>query len=359
MNTPEESKVPVTMQRVADAAGLSRAAVSYALRNHPRIPADTCQRVQALAEAMGYHRNAYVSALMSQLPTRGARSDLAVLGLLVENAQAESMSRISFYREVFAGMDAQALRLGYRVQRLIYGSGALTLKRIRQIVHARGIRGMIVAPLPVGEHRLDFMFQGLACSSIGHSLTDPEIFRVGVNHGQGLTLVWQELRKLGYRRPGLILPEDFIGRTQHGYLGAYLALQLTDPGVTRLPVCILPGATFDAEAIRGWVRTHKPDCVIGAQRELLTLLREVSAVPETVGFVNLALSDQTDVAGLREPDHELGVGAVNQVVAQLHRGEAGVPPSPQTLLMKCRWVPGLTVRARSPQRGFCLTVSAT
>ena len=41
------------MQDVADRAGVSRAAVSLALRNHPSLPVATRERIQALAEGSG------------------------------------------------------------------------------------------------------------------------------------------------------------------------------------------------------------------------------------------------------------------------------------------------------------------
>jgi DNA-binding LacI/PurR family transcriptional regulator len=53
------------MQDVADRAGVSRAAVSLALRNHASIPLQTRARIQRLAEEMGYRKNPLVSALMT------------------------------------------------------------------------------------------------------------------------------------------------------------------------------------------------------------------------------------------------------------------------------------------------------
>src|SRR5260221_13204328 len=56
-----------TMQQIADAAGVSRMAVSLALRNSPKISKATADRIRKLADDFGYRPKPMVSALMTQL----------------------------------------------------------------------------------------------------------------------------------------------------------------------------------------------------------------------------------------------------------------------------------------------------
>ena len=63
----------VTLQDVADRAGVHRSTVALALRDHPRIPAATRTRLRALATQLGYRQNPLVAALM-----RSRRSGRAV-----------------------------------------------------------------------------------------------------------------------------------------------------------------------------------------------------------------------------------------------------------------------------------------
>jgi LacI family transcriptional regulator len=52
----------VTLQDIAEATGLSRSAVSLALRGHSRISAGTRQRVLVeMAEKLGYRPNAEIA----------------------------------------------------------------------------------------------------------------------------------------------------------------------------------------------------------------------------------------------------------------------------------------------------------
>src|ERR1051325_9261392 len=76
----EKSSNP-TMQRIADAAGVSRMTVSLALRNHPRISAATRERIRQVAERLGYHPDPEVSKLMAYLRRAKPAKHARVLGL--------------------------------------------------------------------------------------------------------------------------------------------------------------------------------------------------------------------------------------------------------------------------------------
>ena len=49
--------VHITMAQIAEEAGVARATVSYALREHPKIPLATATRVRKAAERLGYRPN--------------------------------------------------------------------------------------------------------------------------------------------------------------------------------------------------------------------------------------------------------------------------------------------------------------
>jgi len=54
----------VTMRQVATRAGVHSTTVSLALRNHPSLPVETRERLQALAKEMGYRPDPMLGALM-------------------------------------------------------------------------------------------------------------------------------------------------------------------------------------------------------------------------------------------------------------------------------------------------------
>jgi len=57
----------VRMRDVADAAGVSIAAVSLALSGNTRIPVETRERIVSLAQQMGYRPHAGARALRTEI----------------------------------------------------------------------------------------------------------------------------------------------------------------------------------------------------------------------------------------------------------------------------------------------------
>src|SRR4051812_9322431 len=55
------------MKTIAAEAGCSVMTVSLALRNHPRIPRDTQERIQGVASRLGYRSNPMVASLMTHI----------------------------------------------------------------------------------------------------------------------------------------------------------------------------------------------------------------------------------------------------------------------------------------------------
>ena len=54
-----------TMADIARKAGVHVTTVSLALRNHPRLPASTRERIQALAKELGYVPDPFLRALVT------------------------------------------------------------------------------------------------------------------------------------------------------------------------------------------------------------------------------------------------------------------------------------------------------
>lgn len=66
MTDPKPRRTKVTLQDVADAAGVSKATASLALRNHARISAPTRARVRDAVESLGYVYNQRAASLRTR-----------------------------------------------------------------------------------------------------------------------------------------------------------------------------------------------------------------------------------------------------------------------------------------------------
>src|SRR5579862_415818 len=100
-------KPVVTLRMVAAGANFHPSTVSLALRNDPRLPAETRRRIHEVARRMGYAPNPLVSALMSQVTKRkvGYRGTLAYLHTL---APKDSRFGYRVYRNYRAGAGRRA-----------------------------------------------------------------------------------------------------------------------------------------------------------------------------------------------------------------------------------------------------------
>ena len=100
---PVSSKGIVTIKDVAARARLSAAAVSYALRDHPKVGPETRARVQAIAQTLGYKPNPRVATLMAHIrraQLRDAGEQIAFVWMHTTKAQAAGDP---FLRKVIAG----------------------------------------------------------------------------------------------------------------------------------------------------------------------------------------------------------------------------------------------------------------
>src|SRR5882757_9576940 len=171
-----------TMQQIADAAGVSRMAVSLALRNSPKISAPTTARIRQLADELGYRPNPMVSALMTQL--RQARdvkkpSVIAyVTAFPTEGGWRRPGPSVAFHE----GARQRAGELGYTLEEWWLRRPGMTERRFCEILNTRDIHGMIVAPLPAGSGELEFDWAHFAAASISYSLPAPELNRVSNDH---------------------------------------------------------------------------------------------------------------------------------------------------------------------------------
>jgi len=341
------------MWMVAQKAGVSKVTVSLSLRNHPSIPESTRRRIRKLARDMGYRTNPLVSALMAQLHTRRNSTVSPLLGLILDERDAAIYRRVPFYADLLTGARQRAAHLGYELE-----DSYLTMEKkaaavLSRRLHAKNVRGVIIAPLfqPAGECPLPL--GGFACCALGYSLHAPEIHRVAPNYPQTMRLVWSKLRERGYRRPGFISSLDNLKRTYFERLGAFTAQQAAHPELAAIPPLIFKKCSDDCvdeclAELLAWFHRHRPDVLVFPPWFLLGKLRQQLRIPEQAGVI---LADaEPGWAQAKEGALQIGAAAVDMVLAQIHRNETGVPPSPKTMAINSIWVEGFSLPPR-PENG--------
>ncbi|MDR1279825.1 MAG: LacI family transcriptional regulator [Opitutaceae bacterium] len=341
---------PLSIRDLAARLGISRSAVSMALRNHPRVSAATRQRVQAEAARLGYRPNAMVTALMAQIRTRRVKRSGEVIAFLTAWHNADEWRKRTPFLGTFEGASEQAERLGFRLEPCWLGPLGSDSRRVARILRARAVRGVIIAPMPLDLGVLELDWERQLTVAIGYSFAQQTLHRVNHNQFNIMLSCYENLRRLGHRRIGLAIPRESDDRVHHFWMaGFYTAQQIH--GDEPLPVLWLDD-WHDRPDLRKqymrWYRAHKPDAVLGIlpDNPLRWMREEGVRVPARTSYASLDL-DRTqigEVAGVLQSVEAVGAAAVDLVVSGLNRNEHGIPENPKLLLMDGVWRDGATAQ---------------
>ena len=326
-------------KEVAKALGITQAAVSLALRGSRRISADMRKKVCDTAEQLGYHPNSYLTVLMSNIRNGKTLNEKGAIGLLIEARSQKDWYEVETYRVFHQGVLQRSRELGFHAESFFMKAPGMQASRIEQILQARGITGIILAPPYHGNLSLGLHWERYAAIGVGFGWEKQELNLVGYDHIQNYMTAFNELRRQGYKRIGTALADAFVSGSRRGikwYTG-YLECQNSIEKNNRIPVFAHiyppPGGNFHARleeplvsAFRKWVLKWKPDAIIslvGIEKEWLNLMG--LNVPQDIGIACLARPPGSDYAGIEDKGSMIGAIAVEMVTAQIARNEFGPP----------------------------------
>ena len=117
----------------------------------------------------------------------------------------------------------RAHELGYEAQKFVLSDPMNEWESLLRVLRSRGIRGVMLAP----RVRYDEAFPKVATEAfcfvtIGYSVRLEGIHRVSTNQYLDMLRHVGELKKLGYHRPGLWVPESADGRVNQQFSAGYL-----------------------------------------------------------------------------------------------------------------------------------------
>lgn len=337
---PHHLPTPVTLSAIAQRAGVSLATVSYALRKHPKISAETQAAVLRAAEELGYRPNPRVASLMAHI--RGGRAGAArerLAFVWVHTTRRESRES-SFLRSVFAGARQRAAQLGFSLEEFWTADEGMTDRRLGQILRARGIVGVVLSPVTSAEATvtLDWDWGCFASAVIGNVSWTPELHHAGHHHFLGMRLALAELARLGLVRPAAVIERSAHERSKHAWAAAFL----THHRDTRsAPELIRVAGVDEFAATAAWLRSCGADSLLVSASALLAnpVLRPAC---RRLGLPIFTLhweeGTAADLGGVDQCYDRVAGHAVDLVATQLNTNETGVPELPCLMLFPGRWV---------------------
>jgi DNA-binding LacI/PurR family transcriptional regulator len=338
----------VTMKSIAAQAGVTQATVSMSLANNPRIPPATRERIQAIAKKLGYQPNPYVSTLMRIRRAGKPLKDKPALALVCAMRTADGWRNhtAATIRQMREGALERATMRGYRAQEFWLHRDGMSNERFSEMLHARGIQGLLLSPLGDGDPTPTLRWEYFASVCLSVPLPSLTVTTVCNDHYFSSLQAVRECHRRGYRRPGVVLrrihESRFQGRWQAGVLAAghmLPDLKLTEP---------LYIDDFKAAGpIIRWLKKEKPDVIISPGGPMLNdiLTRAGRKIPDDIGTVWLACPTlDNPISGIWQNGRMIGALAVDTLISQVERHERGLPEQATTLMVEGKWNEGRTVR---------------
>ncbi len=315
----------VRLKDIAKEARLSVSAVSMALNNDVTMSDRTIERVKGVAREMGYVPDPALSALSAYRTKLKVHTHFSVIGMVTNWRTRDGWSGKANQKEVIRGAKERAMDLGYTLQVFWAREEGASPKRFSQILRARGIRGIILAPFEDNDEALDMDWNQFSVVTISRPSRYTSFHHVVQNPYMDLLNCWDKLRERGSSRVGLVLQDDIASRWSYQWEAAHLfSSTLGVPERDRIPTLRLDGVN-DGIAIKEWLEKHRPQAVISRCKSFLDVARSLGLrIPEDLGYVTLnANNDIPSAAGIRHRRDALGAMAVDVLNSLLHRNHTG------------------------------------
>jgi DNA-binding LacI/PurR family transcriptional regulator len=338
-----KSKRPPSMQDVALAAGVHQTTVSRALRNDLRLPTATRQRIQALAEKLGYRPHPLVSALIalrrSRRPSR-TYATLAFVSLTDDLGEAGEQQLL--------GARKAAERHGYALERFVVDPARLSEKRLSSILITRNISGLLIAPFPQAQGHFDFEWDKFCTVVLEFTFTSPAFDRVVHDSYSGMRRIMKECRERGFRRVGVTLSTVANERTELMNVAGYWAEQKADNFFVSIPPLIQD--TWNTDDFERWNGRHGPEVIVTSNVFVNQVETRSQALQSdqtgTLQLINVNAFPSKHVSGIVQDHASIGAMAMSLLIEKIIRNDRGIPELRKTTLTPGRWFEGTTLRER-------------
>lgn len=340
----------VTLQQIAQTAGVSAMTVSRVMHHSPRVSAKTRERVQQAIESLGYQPDPHLARMMTIVRGRKKSRVRAVIAVIRETVPKDALQSSTYQYVPIEDIRRRASQHGYHAEEFWLGKDGLDPARLVGILQARGIEGIIVSPQSSQMLCAQLDYAPFAAATFGFGLTQPSLHRAAGNMNLGIQLAVKELQARGYQRIGLAVTQWVDHRAEGAYSGAMLHVQQAIPLVQRVPVLLFPHNDFSRcrKEFMEWMLSERPDALITFDQHVPDWLQKMGLrVPEDIGLVvhdwTLAMKGY---AGIYQRRDHVAAAGVDLVATQLLQNESGVPEVPRQILIPPEWIEGPSVRAR-------------
>lgn len=340
----KKSKTP-TIRDIADRIGMSKSAVSLALRNDPRVAKKTRERVLEAAQQMGYTRNPTLAHLMAELRNSRVTTIQATLAAINCSPNPDIFAWHTF-RDFRDGATQRASQLGYGTDAFWLFEKDMRIERIMQILRARNIAGILffgATNVDVLHDAYESLWSAFPAAAVGLVKTDPPLACVACDHFQTAKEAVEQALHLGYKRPGLMIEPGLDGLVDKRFSGGFLAGIAALPRNRQLPVHA--SDLIHEVDFKRWFKRYRPDVILTVHDVAHGWLVDMQVeIPREVGLIHLDWhEDLGKWTGMKQNNLAVGSSVVDLVVNKIHNNDRGAQATPAVTLIESHWIEGETL----------------
>jgi DNA-binding LacI/PurR family transcriptional regulator len=188
----EQRRGRVTIRDIAERAGVSKGAVSYALNGQPGVSDATRERIVSIAEELGWYPNRAARALSA------ARADAC--GLVLARP-ARTLALEPFFMEFIAGVESELARETIALTIQLVEDVREEINVYRRWWGEHRVDGILMVDLRVADPRVDELARlGLPAVVVGGPVENGSLPAVWHDEGGVVVEAVQYLAALGHRR---------------------------------------------------------------------------------------------------------------------------------------------------------------
>jgi len=336
------------LRDLANELGVTPAAVSMALRNHPQVSEELRQRAQALARERHYVPNPALARLARFRKGRDGTVGAMPLALIIQPHPRFGSGTFNAAREV-AVVKPIAETMGYVVRAYVQDD-TLPLKQLVRILDATGVEAILLGRLYDDQLLRAVDWERFSVVAWEAGWVPPPFHLVLPDLGQEIIEAVRLCRDRGYQRVGAVLFRERLAPVDHFDRRAgldYCAREMTGPSFRFSAVETRPDTRTDFDT---WFNRFRPDAVIGQTELVYWWLQQRGLVPgRDCGFLLLHRTDEPADPKISGFENNLSLtarAALRLLDSEVRNFERGIPDIPQRVLLRMPWREGETLPPR-------------
>jgi len=214
-----------TIADIAQAAGVSKGAVSYALNGKAGVSEQTRARIVEIAARMGWHPSSAARALSD--------GRAGAIGLVVDRP-AWVLGIEPFFMRLISGVETSLAATGTALLLQVTEDAQAEEAAYRRWWGERRVDGVLLVDLREDDPRLALLAElGLPAVVVGHASGTPGVPSVWIDDGAAVRETLAYLAALGHRRIARVAgPAHFVHTRERGEVFEECAAELGLPGIT-------------------------------------------------------------------------------------------------------------------------------